>query len=305
MEKYIISKNLEIFFKQKHLNLNDKINVDTFEFEKRFGIGISDLETEWFRLNINIWKHFAEYSNQEFCLILEEGVKIKTDFDEIESELLNMNDEWDIFFPYDKINNKNENIPISISRFGFYWGTYSYFINKKTICNLLKVFKSITGPLDEELLTKGIQKEIRFYCAPTKWFEFDQPSSLCLLERNKSIATYITEYNVWEKKDLKKVNEILAYLSQISNELDLAIFLHAGTLLGAVRHAKIMNWDDDVDLMMDRKEAALLIDIISKDNKYKFTEWIWPKTGQKYYKIWALGGFKVDGYEYTFPFVDI
>src|SRR5690606_2885188 len=187
----------------------------------------------------------------------------------------------------------------------FFWGTYCYCINRDSVMKLLESFYCITGPLDEELLTGGINKEIRFICAETSWFQYDQSSSSSLMARKASVNEYVRNYCVWADDEMEQVQGILRYLSTVSQEIGVKIFLHAGTLLGAIRHGKIMDWDDDVDLMIDSKDRESLIDRVIQDGVYNVTEWEWKKTGKIYYKIWRPGGFKVDGYDYTFPFVDI
>ena len=48
--------------------------------------------------------------------------------------------------------------------------------------------------------------------------------------------------------------KIVQYIDSICNELSLSYSLGYGTLLGAIRHKGFIPWDDDIDLIMPRKD---------------------------------------------------
>lgn len=307
MEHYVITKDFQLY------NVKDKghsvdirqLKCDTSCFVEKFGVDVSNVEKGVFKANVSAWSHFHKNSDDRYCLITEEGVDVQTDLDEITLSLDEIEGEWEVFFPYDKIHFTENNYPVSVSRFGFFWGTYCYCVNRDSVRELITYFQSIDSPLDEQLLTRAINKDLRFICAETDWFRYDQSNSPSLMARKETVNKYVKNYRVWADDEIAQVRSLLKYLSTIANEIDVKIFLHAGTLLGAVRHGKIMDWDDDVDLMIDSKDRESLISRVIQDGVYNVTEWEWKKTGRLYYKIWKEGGFKVDGYEYTFPFVDI
>ncbi len=79
---------------------------------------------------------------------------------------------------------------------------------------------------------------------------------------------------------LKKLNDIeikealletLVYFDQICRKYNLKYTLHAGSLLGAIRHKGFIPWDDDIDVAMpyvDYKKLISLGDEINKNGRF-------------------------------------
>ncbi len=66
--------------------------------------------------------------------------------------------------------------------------------------------------------------------------------------------------------ELKKIElDILLAVAEFCDKHNLTYFLAYGTLIGAVRHEGFIPWDDDVDIMMPRKDYEYLI---SNFNEY-------------------------------------
>jgi len=65
--------------------------------------------------------------------------------------------------------------------------------------------------------------------------------------------------------------EMLIFFDNVCRKHDLDYMLCYGTLLGAVRHGGFIPWDDDVDLIMMRKDYSKLIKVLPDEiNKYPF-----------------------------------
>lgn len=69
----------------------------------------------------------------------------------------------------------------------------------------------------------------------------------------------------------------LTYLDRVCRENNIKYSLHGGALLGAERNGKLIPWDDDLDISMERAEYHRLISVIDKTNSkyYLNTESTW------------------------------
>lgn len=79
----------------------------------------------------------------------------------------------------------------------------------------------------------------------------------------KTFNTGETEQDLREKynpdgSDLRKAQErmldMLLYLDQVCRQLGLSYRLQAGSVLGSVRHNGFIPWDDDVDVVLNRRD---------------------------------------------------
>lgn len=63
------------------------------------------------------------------------------------------------------------------------------------------------------------------------------------------------------------LRELLIFIDNICKKYDLEYIIAYGVLLGAVRHNGFIPWDDDIDIIMMRKDYNKLIDILPNEIK--------------------------------------
>ena len=79
--------------------------------------------------------------------------------------------------------------------------------------------------------------------------------------------------------ELRKIQlDILVDFARFCDENKLTYFLAGGTLLGAVRHKGFIPWDDDIDVMMPRKDYERFV----KTYRHKFYKANWIASNKNY-----------------------
>lgn len=69
-------------------------------------------------------------------------------------------------------------------------------------------------------------------------------------------------------KNLRSIEqEILDYVVGLCKEHNLKYFLLYGTLLGAVRHQGFIPWDDDIDIVLERKDYNVLCRVLERESE--------------------------------------
>ena len=73
-----------------------------------------------------------------------------------------------------------------------------------------------------------------------------------------------------ETEELKKLElDVLIAFRDYCEENGIRYFFTGGTLLGAVRHGGFIPWDDDIDVVMPRKDYERFLAEYPKDGRYK------------------------------------
>lgn len=79
---------------------------------------------------------------------------------------------------------------------------------------------------------------------------------------------------------------MMTFIDSICQKNDINYSLSGGTLLGAVRHAGFIPWDDDVDLMLVRSEYEKLVKLLKKEvpKDYKLFDY---RSSENYQYVYA------------------
>lgn len=100
----------------------------------------------------------------------------------------------------------------------------------------------------------------------------------------KLFSSQFPEY-ILDDATLKQLQDelfkILLDIKYVCDKYDIKYMLFGGTFLGAVRHKGFIPWDDDIDLMMQRKEVAKFVEKFRAEfpDKYLVAE---PLCDEKY-----------------------
>ena len=64
--------------------------------------------------------------------------------------------------------------------------------------------------------------------------------------------------------------DILNKFVQVFDKYDITYFADAGTLLGAVRHGGYVPWDDDIDIILLRKDFDRFLEVAETEFQYPY-----------------------------------
>ncbi|HWB92056.1 MAG TPA: LicD family protein, partial [Puia sp.] len=283
------------------------IPVDNNYMVNRYGVENNAFEIDYFRIHRLIWDHFLS-AGEEYCLIMEEGVQLSVPFEELLTCVPPLAEMWDIVFPFDRLEDGNgrQRTEIYSSSLGFFWGGHIYFISQEGAHKLMAI-DAIRQPLDEEILQMSSNDKLNSFFANTEAFVYDEAKSPSLMARKQCLRETIRNFSAWKEQDKEKARQLIRLLSIAAGELEIPLVLHGGTLLGHIRHGGIMPWDDDIDFGIPCSEIYRFLEAIEKQGLVRYCRifHVKKKSASWFYKFWLDDGTAIDGYDYTFPFVDI
>lgn len=89
--------------------------------------------------------------------------------------------------------------------------------------------------------------------------------------------------------DLRFVQEanflLLKRLKRICDSLKISFWLHGGSLIGGLRHAGFVPWDDDIDIAMMREDFDRLKSCLGENSTYGITEYYYIGIGTRSYRF--------------------
>ncbi len=265
---------------------------------------MSDYELDLFFTHFEIWKRFKR-SAASFCLIINENASFKFPCDthiRKLNKILSRNQNWDVYFPFEREEVKEDDFEFGYL-LGCYWGVDAYCISRKGIDKLLSI-DTIRQPLDEEILTRSILGELEVYYENSNCFDF-QENIIQKRERRLEIKKAIFHSQAWSTESKQRIHILLKKISDLAIDNNIKLILSDGSLLGQVRHGAIMPWDDDVDLAINKIDYELFSSILKHNATLTHNICYWGLHKIPYCKIWGQDGYSINGYPYTFPFVDI
>lgn len=266
-----------------------------------YGFNLSETEIKMFNAHVQIYQHFLA-SGQPYCLILENIKSLNKGLYEIEEKLRELPEDWEVFFPFDRSDHTDQYCK-KFYILGNRWGTDAYFINRKGAKKMTSIDR-IRQPVDEEILDLMGKEELSVYYEETDFFEYETDYNY-YLDRQKTIETAISGFKAWNKHDKELLKTILNVLSVISSREQLQLILTDGSLLGQIRHGRIMDWDDDVDMGINEDKLPLLLDALNNYTDLAYGKFYWSESQHLHVKVWNRQGVTIPRYEYKFPFVDI
>lgn len=124
-----------------------------------------------------------------------------------------------------------------------------------------------------------------------------------------ALKNYQPFRNIWDNNKLNKVKKLLINFKKCLDELKIDFIAIYGTLLGMIRHKGLIPWDDDIDVMINKKYFETIL-----QNKNLFL-----KNGLGVYlvkgvinqpdfiKIYDINEPKIynKGYNWSWPFIDV
>lgn len=115
--------------------------------------------------------------------------------------------------------------------------------------------------------------------------------------------------NIWLKYPKQETDalELLENIGILLDKHNITYSLMYGTMLGYGRNQKLISYDDDIDIIINKKDIKIFEDLVifsNISNIYKFETPI--LNGTLYYKLYPkYNTINIDKYEYKWPFIDI
>lgn len=125
---------------------------------------------------------------------------------------------------------------------------------------------------------------------------------LLLTVKKTNIKENIKEnFNHIDETVHNDIYDILDIIHKLFTKYKITYWIMSGTLLGAIRHKKIIPWDDDADIGALLKDSSKIVNLKEEllENGYDICDFFGG------YKIFKINGYIIPNYQWKFPFCDI
>jgi len=312
------SANIYVPLNYRDYQLSEKI--DRYWHLERYGFQLSEAEILNYFTHRRAWELFLLSDEQVGCFI-ELNNDVIINYKEVEESINSAEENWDIFFPYNKLENVSVNeIRIrslnllnpnlrELSRnepyfLGMCWGASLYFLSRNGANKLLKI-DDIRQRVEDEMFYQNKRNNIEIYFDSFDWIKVKNLQPFVPKERLQIIKYTVLNYNTWDLESKNIAKAIMCIMGQIGRDFDIDLILQGGSHLGYIRHGGIMPWDDDIDIGIEERHIEKFIELLSSYSNLRIKKFIESTTNAIYYKIWDINGKPIDYYEWTFPFIDL
>lgn len=292
MKKYKIEYNNSC--KKEHLA--KKYKLDLNQYKEKHGFGLSKLEINETHQHIQALEDFMA-SKENYALIYStlQNPNVIHDFDISE-------DDWN--FITLQPETKSKYVPQQGYRLGYKWADMNYLVSREGATVILDRIRDIDQTYCDIILGLILDGKLSSFSFEDDRFGFDIKVPTYNENRNQEILLTILSKNRWNTHDKRKIRELMQITFQESKELGIDIFINEGTLLGCIRHGKIMDWDDDLDIAIDSRNVKVFLDKLKQNKNIEIgTAHLYGK--HLFYKIWLKDCKEIRGHKHRFPFIDI
>lgn len=276
----------------------------------------------------------------DYAIILEDDVKLSEWFTNLENIIKTLPKNFDICwignsrakwprnpcniipdYDYNLIKNNKVNDYVykiddhAISTMNYPMGGYGLVISKNAAKKIIEDDKHFIIPIDNYLVFN--ENLERYMTVPSVIVHcYDHDSNLLPNSNTskKSDNYYNPFENIWKKYSKQEENtlNILESLTLTLSKNNINYSIMYGTLLGYARNKKFISYDDDIDIIINKKDLSnlekLFPEIKTYANVFKMSKPIVNQT--LYYKLYPKKDFikvskKEYGGDYGWPFIDI
>ena len=214
------------------------------------------------------------------------------DYDKISKYKIN-----DFVYKIDYLNNENYNYPV---------GGYGLVISRKGAYKIISDINHFLEPSDMYLVKNiNLEKYMTVPSIITHCYNFGSNIS--------DVPVYLKQNpfeNIWKmnEKQEKEVLNILQNFTILLEKNNINYSIIYGTMLGFARNKKLISYDDDVDIAINKKDLNKLKLLLPEIKKFcNIFKYKIPKfSNSLHFKLYPYkNSFKIKNHNFNWPFIDI